>query len=143
MAHGGEIGRETPVFVISVAARLAGAHPQTLRQYDRLGLVVPGRARGRGRRYSQADIAALREVQRLSAQGVSLAGIKQILALEAENRVLRAELERLRGLMDASWRVFRVAPGGEATAVSRARARARRTAAPADNSRALTVYRPR
>ena len=75
---------DTPIFVISVAAELAGMHPQTLRQYDRLGLVSPGRTRGRGRRYSLRDVATLREVQRLSHdEGVNLAGIKRILALEA------------------------------------------------------------
>ena len=73
------------LFVISVAAELAGMHPQTLRQYDRLGLVSPGRARGRGRSYSLRDIALLREVQRLSQdEGVNLAGVKRILELEEE-----------------------------------------------------------
>jgi MerR family transcriptional regulator/heat shock protein HspR len=86
-----------PLFVISVAAQLAGLHPQTLRQYDRLGLVSPDRTAGRGRRYSRRDIAILRTVQRLSQEeGVNLAGVKRILALE--NRVLAlrhriAELE--------------------------------------------------
>ena len=77
----------TPVFVISVAAQLSGLHPQTLRTYDRLGLVSPDRAPGRGRRYSSRDIEQLREVQRLSQEeGVNLAGIKRI--LELENQVL-------------------------------------------------------
>ena len=80
------VDETTPVFVISVAAQLAGMHPQTLRQYDRLGLVTPGRTAGRGRRYSPRDVALLREVQRLSQdEGVNLAGIKRILELEAEN----------------------------------------------------------
>src|SRR3954451_6836751 len=88
----------TPVFVISVAAQLAGMHPQTLRQYDRLGLVSPGRTAGRGRRYSPRDVARLREVQRLSQdEGVNLAGIKRVLELEAENDALHDELDRLRG----------------------------------------------
>ena len=74
---------DTPVFVISVAAELAGMHAQTLRQYDRLGLVTPSRTRGGGRRYSQRDVALLREVQRLSQEeGVSLSGIARILELE-------------------------------------------------------------
>ena len=68
---------DTPVFVISVAAELAGMHAQTLRQYDRLGLVSPSRTRGGGRRYSARDVALLREVQRLSQEGVSLAGIQR------------------------------------------------------------------
>ena len=74
---------DAPVFVISVAAQLAGMHPQTLRQYDRLGLVQAGRAGGGGRRYSERDVALLREVQRLSQDdGVNLAGIKRIIGLE-------------------------------------------------------------
>ncbi len=87
---------EAAVYVISVAAELAGMHPQTLRQYDRLGLVSPGRSPGRGRRYSLRDIAVLREVQRLSQEeGVNLAGIKRILELEAEVDALRAQIEVL------------------------------------------------
>src|SRR6187402_1727648 len=86
----------TPVFVISVAAELSGMHPQTLRQYDRLGLVSPGRSSGRGRRYSLRDIAVLREVQRLSQEeGVNLAGIKRILELESEVDTLRSHVSRL------------------------------------------------
>ena len=76
---------DAPVFVISVAAQLAGMHAQTLRQYDRLGLVSPGRTAGGGRRYSARDIALLREVQRLSQdEGVNLAGIKRIIELEEQ-----------------------------------------------------------
>ena len=76
---------DTPVYVISVAAQLAGLHPQTLRAYDRLGLVSPGRTSGRGRRYSLRDVLALREVQRLSQEeGVNLSGIKRILELDEE-----------------------------------------------------------
>ncbi|HVE62455.1 MAG TPA: helix-turn-helix transcriptional regulator [Mycobacteriales bacterium] len=82
---------DRPVYVISVAAELAGMHPQTLRGYDRLGLVTPGRAVGRGRRYSERDVARLREVQRLSqTDGVNLAGIKQI--IELQNQVLALQL---------------------------------------------------
>ncbi len=95
---------DTPVYVISVAAQLAGMHPQTLRAYDRLGLVSPGRATGRGRRYSLRNILELREVQRLSQEeGVNLSGIKRILELEEELRrhrqrftELTAELSQLR-----------------------------------------------
>jgi MerR family transcriptional regulator/heat shock protein HspR len=87
---------EAAVYVISVAAELSGMHPQTLRQYDRLGLVSPGRSSGRGRRYSLRDIAVLREVQRLSQEeGVNLAGIKRILELEAEVDALRGQVETL------------------------------------------------
>jgi MerR family transcriptional regulator/heat shock protein HspR len=95
---------DAPVYVISVAAELAGMHPQTLRQYDRLGLVSPGRSAGRGRRYSAREVEMLREVQRLSQEeGVNLEGIRRILALgdqvsALQNRVreLEAELERAR-----------------------------------------------
>ena len=86
------------MYVISVAAELSGMHPQTLRQYDRLGLVSPGRSSGRSRRYSLRDIAVLREVQRLSQEeGVNLAGIKRILELEAEVDTLRAQISQLVG----------------------------------------------
>jgi MerR family transcriptional regulator/heat shock protein HspR len=78
-----EQASDAKVLIISVAARLAGMHPQTLRQYDRLGLVQPGRTGGGGRRYSERDVALLREVQKLSQEdGVNLAGIKRIIGLE-------------------------------------------------------------
>ncbi len=84
------------VFVISVAAELAGMHPQTLRQYDRLGLVTPGRAGGGGRRYSPRDVALLREVQRLSQEdGVNLAGIKRIIELENQVEALQSRVAEL------------------------------------------------
>jgi MerR family transcriptional regulator/heat shock protein HspR len=93
-----DLSDDTPVYVISVAAQLSGLHPQTLRQYDRLGLVSPGRTAGRGRLYSTRDIVLLREVQRLSQEdGINLAGIKRILELETENLRLRDEVARLRG----------------------------------------------
>jgi MerR family transcriptional regulator/heat shock protein HspR len=79
-----EMSDDSPVYVISVAAQLSGMHPQTLRSYDRLGLVSPGRSAGRSRRYSLRDVLLLREVQRLSQEGVNLEGIKRILALESE-----------------------------------------------------------
>jgi MerR family transcriptional regulator, heat shock protein HspR len=101
---------ETPVYVISVAAQLSGLHPQTLRTYDRLGLVSPGRSAGRVRRYSIRDILALREVQRLSQEeGVNLSGIKRILELETElSRVrlaaaeLQAEIAQLRAELEST-----------------------------------------
>jgi MerR family transcriptional regulator/heat shock protein HspR len=91
------VSEDAAVFVISVAAELAGMHPQTLRQYDRLGLVNPGRAVGGGRRYSARDVALLREVQRLSQEeGVNLAGIKRIIELERQVEALEAEVAALR-----------------------------------------------
>ena len=87
---------DAPVFVISVAAELAGMHAQTLRQYDRLGLVSPGRTPGGGRRYSPRDVALLREVQRLSQEdGVNLAGIKRIIDLESQVQALQARVAEL------------------------------------------------
>lgn len=87
---------ETPVYVISVAAELSGLHPQTLRQYDRLGLVCPDRTAGRGRRYSARDIQQLREVQRLSQdEGINLAGIKRIIELENQVTALQSRIAEL------------------------------------------------
>ncbi len=84
-------------YVISVAAELSGMHPQTLRQYDRLGLVTPLRTKGRGRRYTPADIDRLRRIQSLSQEeGVNLAGIRRIMALEEELRRLREHLAEAR-----------------------------------------------
>lgn len=92
-----ELPDDAPVFVISVAAELAGMHAQTLRQYDRLGLVTPGRTVGGGRRYSARDVALLREVQRLSQEeGVNLAGIKRIIELESQVDALRDRVATLR-----------------------------------------------
>src|ERR687895_403501 len=92
---------DAKVLIISVAARMAGMHPQTLRQYDRMGLVQPGRASGGGRRYSVRDVALLREIQRLSQEdGVNLAGIKRIIGLEqlvAELQERVSELEAALG----------------------------------------------
>jgi MerR family transcriptional regulator/heat shock protein HspR len=120
----------TPMYVISVAAQLAGMHPQTLRQYDRLGLVVPSRASGRGRRYSAYDVARLRYVQHLSQNdGVNLAGIRHILALQSEVDDLRmkvnqllAELQRGSGqpLSPRVGRVFSAGPAGDVIAMGRA-----------------------
>jgi MerR family transcriptional regulator/heat shock protein HspR len=91
---------DSKVLIISVAARMAGMHPQTLRQYDRMGLVQPGRASGGGRRYSVRDVALLREVQRLSQDyGVNLAGIKRIIELEQQTYELQQELAETRGLL--------------------------------------------
>ena len=94
------IDDRAPVFVISVAAELSGMHPQTLRQYDRIGLVSPRRTAGRGRRYSARDIAQLREVQRLSQdEGINLAGIKRILALQDEVSALNEQVETVKAAL--------------------------------------------
>lgn len=88
--------REHAVYVISVAAELAGMHPQTLRIYERRGLVNPARTPGGNRRYSDADIDQLRRVAELTAEGLNLEGIRRVLALELENARLRAELDDAR-----------------------------------------------
>jgi MerR family transcriptional regulator/heat shock protein HspR len=119
-----EVPDDAPVFVISVAAELAGMHAQTLRQYDRLGLVTPGRTGGGGRRYSARDVALLREVQRLSQEeGVNLAGIKRIIELESQVDALRARVAELAAELDHA----------------RAELTARRVTSP---STALVVWKP-
>jgi MerR family transcriptional regulator/heat shock protein HspR len=98
-----ELTEESPVYVISVAAQLSGLHPQTLRQYDRLGLVSPDRTPGRGRRYSARDIEQLREVQRLSQdEGINLAGIKRIIELENEVAALRQQVAELSAAVEGA-----------------------------------------
>ncbi|MGA0780009.1 MAG: heat shock protein transcriptional repressor HspR [Ilumatobacteraceae bacterium] len=84
------------IYVISVAADLAGMHPQTLRIYERRGLLQPARTRGGDRRYSDADIARLRRIAELTAEGMNVEGIRRVMALEAEVRRLRDEVDRLR-----------------------------------------------
>jgi MerR family transcriptional regulator/heat shock protein HspR len=90
----------TPVFVISVAAELTGLHAQTLRQYDRVGLVSPGRTPAGGRRYSLRDVAELREVARLSAMGIGLEGVRRILELENQVTALRQRVAELQAQVD-------------------------------------------
>ena len=96
-----EVDDETGLYVISVASELSGLHPQTLRQYDRLGLVSPNRTEGRNRRYSLRDIASLRMVQRLVGEGINHAGIKRIIELEAAMANMAIEVAQLRIEVDA------------------------------------------
>ncbi len=102
-------GPTVPVYVISVAAELTGLHPQTLRQYDRAGLVSPGRTGGGGRRYSVRDIELLRQVAELSASGIGLEGVRRILELEnqvaalrSRNRELRSRVAELQSVLEAT-----------------------------------------
>lgn len=115
-----------PIFVISVAAELAEMHPQTLRQYDRLGIVRPSRAPGRSRRYSQRDIEMLREVQKLSQEGVSLEGIKRIMELQNQVTGLRqrivelsTELDEVQRRTPDRSRVFAAGLAGDVVTLSR------------------------
>jgi len=89
--------REHAVYVISVAAELAGMHPQTLRIYERRGLVQPARTQGGNRRYSDIDIDRLRRISELAAEGMNLEGIRRVMSLELEVIRLRAENDELRG----------------------------------------------
>ena len=128
---------DTPVFVISVAAQLAGMHAQTLRQYDRLGLVSPSRTRGGGRRYSGRDVALLREVQRLSQEeGVNLAGIKRIIELEQQVDELRARLD------EAAQDLMAARAAAEQAAAS-VHASYRRDLVPVERNQAIVVWRPK
>jgi MerR family transcriptional regulator/heat shock protein HspR len=113
---------DVPIFVITVAAELSGMHPQTLRGYDRLGLVIPRRAKGqgRGRRYSLRDIARLRRIQQLSKdEGINLEGIRRVLELESELELARMQLNQLTELLNEfhrsarSSRVFTANPTGD------------------------------
>ena len=133
---GRSFAEDAPVFVISVAAELAGMHAQTLRQYDRLGLVSPGRTAGGGRRYSPRDVALLREVQRLSQEdGVNLAGIKRIIELESRVEALQGRVAELLDELELS-ETRRIA------AESAVAATYRRDLVPRTAGSALVVWRP-
>ena len=116
--HEDEIDDEAPILAIAAAAELAGMHPQTLRQYDRLGLVVPARTQGGSRRYSLRHVEQLREIARLSGEGMSLPGIARILELENRVRELHTRVRDLEARVEAELasrpgaRVFAAGPGG-------------------------------
>ncbi|ACU40741.1 helix-turn-helix transcriptional regulator [Actinosynnema pretiosum subsp. pretiosum] len=127
---------DTPFFVISVAAQLSGLHAQTLRSYDRMGLVSPGRTTGGGRRYSMRDIVLLREVQRLSQEdGVNLAGIKRIIDLENEVGALRGKVAEL------TEQLANAMAAAEAAAAT-VHASYRRDLVPVRHETALVVWKP-
>jgi len=96
-----QIPEDEGIYVISVASQLSGLHPQTLRQYDRLGLVSPNRTVGKNRRYSLLDIVKLRNVQRLVGEGINLAGIARIMELEEAVANMALEVAKLRTEVDA------------------------------------------
>jgi MerR family transcriptional regulator/heat shock protein HspR len=130
----------TPVFVISMAAELSGMHPQTLRQYDRLGLVSPERTPGKSRRYTMRDIVKLREIAELGTEGVSLEGIRRILELEDHVRRLEARLRDLEStlademLQRPGRRVFAAGVAGDVISI-KAGTRTRR-------SNQVVIWRP-
>ena len=101
MSETNQIPEDEAVYVISVASQLSGLHPQTLRQYDRLGLVSPNRTIGKNRRYSLLDIVKLRNVQRLVGEGINLAGIARIMQLEEAVADMALEVAKLRTEVDA------------------------------------------
>ncbi len=136
---------DTPVFVISVAAQLAGLHAQTLRSYDRMGLVSPGRSNGGGRRYSARDIELLQEVQRLSQDhGVNLAGIKRIIELENQVEALRSRLADLAEDLDETRSELAAAHAAAEQAAAAVHASYRRDLVPTRTPQqsALMVWRP-
>ena len=130
----------TPVLAIAVAAELAGMHPQTLRQYDRLGLVSPTRTAGKSRRYSMRDVMQLREIAALSAEGVSLEGIRRVVTLEDQVTALSARVRQLESaladelLNRPGRRVFAAGESGDVISL-RAGTRSRRP-------NELVVWRP-
>ncbi|MEL4319222.1 helix-turn-helix transcriptional regulator [Leifsonia sp. YIM 134122] len=134
------MNEHSAIFGISVAAELAGMHPQTLRQYDRLGLVSPSRTTGQSRRYSMHDVVQLREVARLSAEGVSLEGIKRVLDLENQVVTLTKRVHELEAaladelLQRPGRRVFAAGSKGDVISL-KAGTRVRR-------STQLVVWRP-
>ncbi|RQP12433.1 MAG: MerR family transcriptional regulator [Microbacteriaceae bacterium] len=113
----------TPLFAIAVAAELAGMHPQTLRQYDRMGLVIPQRTAGKSRRYSMRDVVQLREIARLSAEGLNLEGIRRILELENQVTALTVRVRELEAalademLSRQGRRVFAAGAEGEVVSI--------------------------
>jgi MerR family transcriptional regulator/heat shock protein HspR len=128
---------DTPFFVISVAAQLSGLHAQTLRSYDRMGLVSPGRTSGGGRRYSMRDIVLLREVQRLSQEeGVNLAGIKRIIELENQVDALRMRVAELQQ------ELAQALAAADSTAAA-VHASYRRDLVPIRQETALVVWKPK
>jgi MerR family transcriptional regulator/heat shock protein HspR len=101
MSNQDQIPEDEGIYVISVASQLSGLHPQTLRQYDRMGLVTPNRTVGKNRRYSLLDIVKLRNVQRLVGEGINLAGIARIMELEQAVANMALEVAKLRTEVDA------------------------------------------
>lgn len=135
-----DLDENTPILAIAMASELAGMHPQTLRQYDRLGLVSPDRTAGKSRRYSMRDVAQLREIARLSAEGLNLEGIRRIVQLENQVTALASRVRELESaladelLTRPGRRVFAARESGDVISL-RAGTRAQR-------STEVVVWRP-
>lgn len=125
---------DTPLYVISVAAELTGLHPQTLRTYDRMGLVSPGRTGGGGRRYSWRDIEMLREIAELSAAGIGLEGVRRILELENDVALLRFRLRKAEEQLAAAHYALATALADQGSARNL-------PAVPPDQAQALVLWR--
>lgn len=134
VAQDGPISPDKAVYVISVAAELTGLHPQTLRTYERLGLIVPGRTPGGGRRYSHRDIELLRTIATLSSEGIGLEGVRRILALEDQVSALRQRAAELQSELQETREALRAALAARRTAAQ--------TAQPAPSSRLPAVVPP-
>lgn len=130
----GAPGPQVPVYVISVAAELTGLHPQTLRSYERMGLITPGRTGGGGRRYSWNDIQMLRQVAELSSEGIGLEGVRRILGLQQQVGALQAQVAELEQELGAAHDALRRATAG---------ARDARLPAVRPTGQAVTVWRRR
>jgi MerR family transcriptional regulator/heat shock protein HspR len=141
-----DLADDMPVYVISVAATLSGMHPQTLRGYERVGLVIPERTSGGGRRYSMRDVLALREIQRLSQEeGINLSGIKRILDLERElvrTRLVAAELHGEVAQLRAELESTRAVAARLAELHRTAQANPAATLVPVRNSTRVTFWQP-
>ncbi len=134
------LDENSPVFAIAMAAELSGMHPQTLRQYDRMGLVSPRRTVGKSRRYSMRDVAQLREIARLGAEGVSLEGIRRVLDLENQVAQLQVRVRELESaladelLTKPGRRVFAAGESGDVVSL--------RTGTRAQRNNQVVVWRP-
>ena len=129
---------ESAVYVISVAAELTGLHPQTLRAYERMGLITPGRTVGGGRRYSHRDLELLRSIADLTAAGIGIEGVRRVLELEHQVAALQHRNDELLAELDALRDALSAALGGRSTATSTSRLPVLRDAA---SDRSLVVWR--
>jgi MerR family transcriptional regulator, heat shock protein HspR len=132
---------EAAVYVISVAAELTGLHPQTLRSYERMGLITPGRTGGGGRRYSGRDVELLRQIAELTASGVGVEGVRRILELEHQVDALRARNDELQTELARARAALRRAATARRTAQGQAGSRLPVLRPPGDG-RAVVVWRP-